>query len=161
MPQTDPQFCFFWIDHWSTCMTKAEWASWAQGIGTIGALFLTVWVAWWSSTTQSRQASAALQKLQEAVARACQEGADACTTQQPEVLATLRGVYRSYRTMAERFRLDGVKPSQAAGLLELHKVLEEAEHGAVVNAEGRGNYPHWANEFRSLCERVEQARRAG
>lgn len=34
----DPQFCLMAIDHWSTCSTKAEWASWVQSIGAIAAI---------------------------------------------------------------------------------------------------------------------------
>lgn len=33
-----PEFCFLWITHWSTCMTKAEWSGWVQAIGTILAI---------------------------------------------------------------------------------------------------------------------------
>lgn len=34
----DPQFCLLAIDHWSTCMTKAEWATWAQVFGATAAI---------------------------------------------------------------------------------------------------------------------------
>lgn len=26
------EYCFLWVNHWSTCMTRAEWAAWAQAI---------------------------------------------------------------------------------------------------------------------------------
>lgn len=34
----DPQFCFLAVDHWSTCMTKAEWSGWVQALGSITAI---------------------------------------------------------------------------------------------------------------------------
>ncbi|KGG86711.1 hypothetical protein [Comamonas thiooxydans] len=33
-----PEYCLFWIDHWSTCMTKSEWSGWMQAIGSIAAI---------------------------------------------------------------------------------------------------------------------------
>lgn len=34
----DVQVCLFGIDHWVACLTKSEWASWVQAIGSIGAV---------------------------------------------------------------------------------------------------------------------------
>jgi len=33
------EFCLLWIPHWSTCMTKAEWASWTQVMVSAVAIF--------------------------------------------------------------------------------------------------------------------------
>lgn len=33
------EFCLLWIPHWSTCMTKAEWASWAQVFVSLVAIY--------------------------------------------------------------------------------------------------------------------------
>lgn len=41
----DIQYCVFKIDHWSTCMSKGEWSSWVQAIGTIVALAIAIWAA--------------------------------------------------------------------------------------------------------------------
>lgn len=30
-----PEFCFLWIEHWSMCMSKAEWSGWAQAVGAV------------------------------------------------------------------------------------------------------------------------------
>lgn len=40
-----PDFCFLGIDTWATCLSKGEWASWVQAIGTIGAVLAAVWLA--------------------------------------------------------------------------------------------------------------------
>ncbi|MEQ6309895.1 hypothetical protein ABN448_21950 [Delftia acidovorans] len=32
------EYCFLWLSHWSTCMTKSEWSGWAQAIGVAFAL---------------------------------------------------------------------------------------------------------------------------
>lgn len=34
------EFCLFFIEHWSTCSTKSEWASWIQAFGVISAILL-------------------------------------------------------------------------------------------------------------------------
>ena len=37
------EYCFLWIPHWSTCMTKAEWSGWVQAMAvtvTIGVPFI-------------------------------------------------------------------------------------------------------------------------
>jgi hypothetical protein len=38
-----PEFCLAWIDHWSTCMTKVEWGSWAQVLITAAAVSIAYW----------------------------------------------------------------------------------------------------------------------
>lgn len=41
------ELCFFAIDHWSTCMTKAEWAAWAQVVGATVAIAAGAYgIAW-------------------------------------------------------------------------------------------------------------------
>jgi len=32
------EYCFLWINHWSTCMTKGEWSGWMQAVGSVIAL---------------------------------------------------------------------------------------------------------------------------
>lgn len=44
-PTIPPDYCFFWIDHWSTCMQKSEWASWVQAFGAIAAIIGAAWIA--------------------------------------------------------------------------------------------------------------------
>lgn len=43
----DDQYCLLWIDWWATCLSKDEWASWVQAIGTLAAVFAAVGLAWW------------------------------------------------------------------------------------------------------------------
>jgi hypothetical protein len=40
------EYCFLWIDHWSMCMTKAEWSGWMQAIGSVVALLIAIWIPW-------------------------------------------------------------------------------------------------------------------
>lgn len=39
------EYCFLWINWWATCLTKAEWAGWAQALGTIAAVGVAVWLS--------------------------------------------------------------------------------------------------------------------
>lgn len=39
------EYCLMWIDHWSMCMTKSEWASWIQAFGAISAILGAAWIA--------------------------------------------------------------------------------------------------------------------
>ncbi len=32
------EYCFLWISHWSTCMTKSEWSGWMQAISVVFVL---------------------------------------------------------------------------------------------------------------------------
>ncbi len=50
----DQEYCLlfvdrwaWWSDHWAMCMTRSEWASWVQGIGTILAVVASAWVVRW------------------------------------------------------------------------------------------------------------------
>lgn len=38
----DLQLCLAGVDHWASCMTKAEWSGWVQAVGSVGAL-LGIW----------------------------------------------------------------------------------------------------------------------
>lgn len=49
------EYCLFWIDHWSTCMTKGEWSGWAQFTGAIAALALAIFLPIVSSRRTQRQ----------------------------------------------------------------------------------------------------------
>jgi hypothetical protein len=39
------EYCLLWIDHWTTCLQKSEWASWIQALGAIAAIIGAVWVS--------------------------------------------------------------------------------------------------------------------
>jgi hypothetical protein len=40
-----PEFCLSWVDpHWSTCMTKSEWASWVEAVGSIIGIVVAILV---------------------------------------------------------------------------------------------------------------------
>jgi hypothetical protein len=41
------EYCLFWINWWATCLTKSEWSSWVQALGTILALVVAGLLAWW------------------------------------------------------------------------------------------------------------------
>lgn len=43
------EYCFLYVEHWSTCMTKSEWASWAQALGSILALAVSLAVGWYAA----------------------------------------------------------------------------------------------------------------
>lgn len=36
-----PEYCLLWINHWSACMTKAEWSGWVQAIFSVVAIVAT------------------------------------------------------------------------------------------------------------------------
>lgn len=42
------EYCFLGIQHWSMCMTKAEWSGWMQAIGAVAAIL----IVWWQTNTQ-------------------------------------------------------------------------------------------------------------
>lgn len=45
------EYCLFWSQWWPLCMSRSDWASWTQGIGTVLAVVAAVLVA----RQQSRQ----------------------------------------------------------------------------------------------------------
>jgi hypothetical protein len=64
------EYCFAWAHlwwpwHWWLCMTKGEWASWAQGIGTLAAVLVAVgvYVADYCATRRQAVASAKVHAL--------------------------------------------------------------------------------------------------
>ncbi len=55
MDVAPPEFCFLTIQHWSTCMTKAEWAGWAQATGAGAALAVALYVVRWQLRHSDRK----------------------------------------------------------------------------------------------------------
>lgn len=53
------EYCFLWIHWWATCMTKAEWATWMQAIGSVLALGIAVWIPIALRTQDMRQRKSA------------------------------------------------------------------------------------------------------
>lgn len=53
-----PEYCLFWIDHWSTCMTKPEWSGWMQAIFSVIAIVASAGFTWfqlWKSQRYLKQ----------------------------------------------------------------------------------------------------------
>lgn len=40
--QMDVEYCLLWIDWWATCLTKGEWSSWVQALGSLLALAIAI-----------------------------------------------------------------------------------------------------------------------
>ena len=38
MTPASTEYCFLWLNHWSTCMTKSEWSGWVQAVGSVLAI---------------------------------------------------------------------------------------------------------------------------
>jgi hypothetical protein len=55
-PEKVPEFCLVGIDHWSTCMTKAEWSGWTQAVGAIAAILVGAMAVRWQVRRQAREA---------------------------------------------------------------------------------------------------------
>lgn len=47
MSTPPPEFCFLWIEHWSTCMAKEHWAAWVQAIFSVVAIAAAVALSYW------------------------------------------------------------------------------------------------------------------
>lgn len=43
------EYCLFWCDSWWLCLTKDEWASWVQAIGTVAAVLASGLFVWWEN----------------------------------------------------------------------------------------------------------------
>ncbi len=50
-----PEYCLLWIDHWSTCLTKGEWASWAQAVFSVLAIGASVGIVLWQHHRDRRE----------------------------------------------------------------------------------------------------------
>lgn len=46
-PAQPIEYCFLWINHWTTCMDKPSWASWIQAIGSIAAIVGSICLTRW------------------------------------------------------------------------------------------------------------------
>jgi len=49
-----PEYCLLWINHWSTCMQKAEWSGWAQAIVSTIAVAGAAAGIWWQVRHQAK-----------------------------------------------------------------------------------------------------------
>lgn len=48
------EYCLMWINHWATCMPRAEWSAWTQAVGAVVALAIALWIAWWQAALLRR-----------------------------------------------------------------------------------------------------------
>lgn len=48
------EYCFLAVDHWSTCMSKAEWSGWMQAIFSVAAICAAIGIAWWQRRSEHR-----------------------------------------------------------------------------------------------------------
>lgn len=55
MASSMAEYCFFYIDHWSMCMTRAEWSSWVQAFGSVAAIGFAVWLPMWLDGRRKRK----------------------------------------------------------------------------------------------------------
>lgn len=62
MQAANPDFCFFFANHWWTwsdpwwaCMQKGEWASWAQAIFSVLAIAVAIWLPRRDAKRRDRQ----------------------------------------------------------------------------------------------------------
>lgn len=57
------EYCLFFVNHWTTCMQKTEWASWVQAIGAILAILAAVCLVAWERSDAYWQRRAAAQAV--------------------------------------------------------------------------------------------------
>lgn len=70
------EYCFLWIDHWSMCMTKAEWSGWMQAVGSIVALIVAIYLPQKQRADQKKENAAlavSAAAFQMAILRAAQK----------------------------------------------------------------------------------------
>ncbi|MEQ6471545.1 hypothetical protein [Comamonas sp. wu1-DMT] len=60
-------YCLFAIEHWSTCMTKAEWAGWMQAIFSVLAIAAAACIAAFQASRASKDVAA--REAKEALAK--------------------------------------------------------------------------------------------
>jgi hypothetical protein len=63
------EYCLLWVPHWSMCMTKSEWATWVQGVGTVAAIAVSAGFVLWQHRNDKKKKEAAeissdLQKIE-------------------------------------------------------------------------------------------------
>lgn len=49
------EYCFLWLDHWSTCMTKSEWSGWMQAIFSVMAIIFASMAPFWQEARSERK----------------------------------------------------------------------------------------------------------
>ena len=50
-----PDYCLFFVNSWSMCMQKSEWASWVQAVGSIFAILAAIGIAGWQRFEDHRR----------------------------------------------------------------------------------------------------------
>lgn len=98
----DPQFCLLAIDHWATCMSRAEWSGWVQAVGSVGAL-----VGIWYTVRRQRQLTIAAEERARRNAEA--QAWNAAQIAVGTVSAILEVLRRDIAAGVQDFRIHGVQ----------------------------------------------------
>lgn len=124
-PHPPPEFCLLWIDHWTTCMTKSEWSGWAQALGAIAALAITLFLWRRSESQEGRKAEKNLRTFAGSLATSLPKLLNAMETQSRDKvrlpLATLRrGLHVANALDASHLK----RPEQQVALVMLTAVCQ-------------------------------------
>lgn len=137
------EYCFLWIDHWSMCMTKAEWSGWMQAVGSIVALIVAIYVPQKQRVDQKKENAAlavSAAAFQVAILRAVQKqlepkGLEVTMAGMKTSLKSLRAMIAAINPML--ISSDGMPVY--AGLLNLSHEIEELTVEADANrVDGEG-----------------------
>ena len=146
MPTAQPEYCLFWIDHWTTCMQKGEWSGWAQACGALLALALAIGLQIKSRADARVDAKdmAASYVSQLTVVSAVM--GKACAEQKWEDFRAGRHAFADACSMAQAVPYAHLRGDALACFMSLRSLAVELH----VKSEGHtaaGNWGHWRQEF--------------
>lgn len=157
------QLCFL------SNLTSAEWAAWFQGIGSVAAVFVAVWIAKHQHGNMLKRDAAAREREERTVARLCVTAGvqvlecmanfvQACQLQNAEMqsrsLYHLREVIDFARAIKiEQIPADAVWPFMTVRTIAA-AALRDAE---FLDNNPSKNYLHWAQRFDSLRRDASKA----
>ncbi len=118
------EFCLFGLQHWSSCMTKAEWSGWAQAVGATVAVLIAIAVPLWMRWSDRRETNAVALHFAERF-RAMSESLT--SERYAGRLDTVRSTHLKLKVLirqADTIRLDLVRPDRLDALLELQTLAD-------------------------------------
>lgn len=133
----EANYCLFFIQHWSTCMSKSEWASWAQATFSVLAILGAFWIARHQIAKQQRFQRMAERAAAEVVAAAVDIPVATCLDASKRLKDSCTHCLKNKQPLSFSIYVDLLERAQLPTESQILLLTPEIPAGSVALAQAR------------------------
>lgn len=127
-----------------------------QAVGSVVAIGIAIWLAYWSAKDQRRQAESAVRSFEAALHFWLKKEIALCEQHDGAQLAFHTEVLRDMIEVTKSIRIDLLAVGRMYRFLQLRAIAVEAVTAANTIAGQQEGWSHWGNEFVKLEDRLNK-----